>query len=76
MNTIIKDIALGVVRNAAAAGGAWLVAHGVTNADGAQGFIGSVCFLAALGFTAYDKLVRQRQIGTALATPVPSTTGN
>ena len=37
----------------------------------AQSFIGSVCFLAALGFTAWDKLVVKDRIAAALATPTP-----
>ena len=65
---LIQSIALGVVRNIAAAGGAYLVAHGATNASGEQGFVGSVCFLAALGFTAYDKLVVKGKINDAAAT--------
>jgi len=73
MNGLIKAIALGVVRNTAAAAGAWLVAHDVTNGSGEQSFIGSVCFLASLAFTAFDKLAAHKAIQTALMTPPPAT---
>ena len=71
MNELIKAIALGVVRNGAALAGGWLVSHGVANGADEQSFVGSVCFLAALGFTAWDKLVVKRRISAALATPAP-----
>ena len=73
MNDLIKAIALGVVRNGAALAGGWLAAHGVASGADEQSFVGSVCFLAALGFTAWDKLVVKGKIATALATPVPAT---
>lgn len=74
MNDLIKSIVLGVVRNGAALAGGWLVSHGVASGGDEQSFIGSVCFLAALGFTAWDKLVVKAKITSAqtsgnLATP-------
>ena len=72
MNDLIKSIALGVVRNGAALAGGWLVSHGVASGADEQSFVGSVCFLAALGFTAWDKLVVKRRIAVALATPAPA----
>jgi hypothetical protein len=74
MNDLIKAIALGVVRNGAALAGGWLVSHGVASGADEQSFVGSVCFLAALGFTAWDKLAVKRKIGAALATPAPGST--
>lgn len=65
MSGLIQAMVLGVARNLAAAGGTWLLSHGIVNADGAQSFVGSVCFLAALGFTAYDKLVVHGKIQAA-----------
>ena len=69
MSDLIKAVVLGLVRNGAALAGGWLVSHGVATGADAQSFVGSVCFLAALGFTAYDKLVVHKKIGVALATP-------
>ena len=71
MNDLIKAIVLGVARNGAALAGGWLVSHGVTDGAEAQSFIGSVCFLAALAFTAWDKLIVKHKISTALASPAP-----
>ena len=68
---MIQALVLGLLRNGAALGAGWLVTHGVMTGDQTQGFIGSVCFLGALCFTAYDKLVVHGKIATALATPVP-----
>jgi hypothetical protein len=70
MPALFQSIILGLLRNVAALAGGWLVAHGVANAADEQSFIGSVCFLGALGFTAYDKLVVHKKIGDALVTPV------
>ena len=70
MYDLIKAIALGAVRNGAALAGGWLVSHGVASGADEQSFVGAVCFLAALGFTAWDKLVVKGKIATALATPV------
>ena len=72
MNDLIKAIVLGVARNAAALAGGWLVSHGVASSADEQSFVGSVCFLAALGFTAWDKLVVKGKIAAALATPAPA----
>ncbi len=75
MYDLIKAIALGAVRNGAALAGGWLVAHGVASGADEQSFVGSVCFLAALGFTAWDKLVVKGKIAAAVATPTVSADG-
>jgi hypothetical protein len=72
MNGLIKAIALGAVRNGAALAGGWLVSHGVATGADEQSFIGSVCFLAALGFTAWDKLVVKDKIAAARAAAAPA----
>jgi hypothetical protein len=69
MNGLIKAIGLGVIRNAATAGGGWLVAHGYMAANQTDGFLGSVLFLAGLGFTVYDKIVVKKKIAIAASNP-------
>lgn len=71
MNELIKAIALGVIRNAATSAGAWLVSNGILDNAGAQSFLGSVLFLAGMGFTIWDKFIVHHKIAEALATPAP-----
>lgn len=68
MNGLIQSIALGAIRTGAASAGAWLVAQGYMQQDSAAGFIGSVCFLAALGFSVFDKIAVKGKIAEAHAT--------
>jgi hypothetical protein len=69
MNALVRAIALGVIRNAATAAGAWLVAHGYMAASQSDGWLGSILFLAGLGFTIYDNFAVKSKIETAHATP-------
>ena len=72
----VNNILLGMVRTALATAIPALIAGGWLKADEATGLLGSVCFLAALGLSAFDKLVRQHDVAVALATPVPATPGD
>lgn len=69
MNGLIQSLVLGFVRTASASAGGWLVLHGYMTQDQTAGFIGSVCFLAALGFSIYDKLRVSDKITVAHETP-------
>ena len=69
MNGLIKALVLGAVRTFAASSGGWLVLHGYMAQDQTAGWIGSVCFIAALAFSAYDKLRVENKIDQAHATP-------
>ncbi|HWE98707.1 MAG TPA: hypothetical protein VG248_02820 [Caulobacteraceae bacterium] len=71
MNGLIRAIGLGVLRNVATAGGAWLIANHVIAQAQLNDFLGSVLFLGGVGFTLYDKFAVQKQVAVALATPTP-----
>ncbi len=78
-SSLIKDIALGAVRHVATAAGGWLVAQHILNCTAAtaaagtcsdlNGFIGSLCFLGGVAWSAYQKISSKRE--TAPATPAP-----
>lgn len=70
-NGLIKSMVLGIARNGAAAAGAWLVTHGYMAQNQMDGWLGSVMFLAALGFTVYDKVKVKQKLVTAVNLPPP-----
>ena len=55
MNGLIKAIALGVVRSLAMALGGYLLSKGYLDANTVTGVEGSICCLAAAGFSIWDK---------------------
>lgn len=59
-STFARDIFFGVVRHFATAGGGWLVAHGIMQANQIDGWAGSVFFLAGLAWSAFEKCERTR----------------
>jgi hypothetical protein len=59
-SSFVKDIFLGLVRHAATFGGGWLVAHGLLQNDQMSGWIGSICFLGGIAWSAFEKYERTR----------------
>ena len=57
-SSLVQDIFFGAVRHLATFGGGWLVAHGIMQNDQLSGFIGSVCFLGGIAWSAYEKYAR------------------
>ena len=55
---LLQDIALGAVRHIATASGGWLMAHGYLANDQLSGWIGSLCFLAGIAWSAFEKIER------------------
>lgn len=58
VSSFAKDIFAGIVRHFATFGGGWLLAHGLITGDQMNGWIGSVCFLGAIAWSAWDKWQR------------------
>jgi hypothetical protein len=56
----VRDLFLGIVRHFATFGGGWLIAHGVLQNDQLSGWIGSVCFLGGIAWSAIEKYERSR----------------
>lgn len=70
MNGLLKAVLLGGVRTLAAGIVPTLIAAGVMQQNQTNDFIGSVVFLATVGFSALDKFVVNRKITVAAATGV------
>jgi len=66
------DMVLGAVRTGLAGAIPALVSTGWLPANQENALLGSLCFLAALGLSVFDKIVRGKEIKTALYTPVPT----
>ncbi len=71
MNGLIKAIALGVVRNLAMALGGYLLSKGWLDANTVTGVEGSICCLAAAGFSVWDKFGVNDKIVAAFNAPAP-----
>ena len=54
----VRDMFAGVVRHFATFGGGWLMAHGLIAKDQYNGWLGSVCFLGGILWSAWDKWQR------------------
>jgi len=52
---IIKPFAAAALRHVATAAGAYLVAKGVTDSNGATGFVGAVMTIGGIGWSWYEK---------------------
>lgn len=74
MDGLVKAIALGIIRSAAMAAGAWLAHKGYVNDSLATNIEGSLICLGSAGFTIFDKFKVDKQVKVALATP--TSTGN
>jgi hypothetical protein len=59
-SSFVKDIFLGLVRHFASFGGGWLLAHGLLQNDQLSGWIGSICFLGGVAWSAFEKYERPR----------------
>jgi hypothetical protein len=56
----VQDIFLGLVRHFATFAGGWLIAHGFLENNQMAGWIGSVCFLGGIAWSAFEKVERGR----------------
>jgi len=72
MNGLIKAIALGVVRSLAMALGGYLLSKGYLDASTVTGVEGSICCLAAAGFSIWDKFGVNDKIVAAFNAPAPA----
>jgi len=59
MSSLIQDIFFGIVRHAATFGGGWLIAHGILQSNQLSGWIGSICFLGGVAWSAIEKFERK-----------------
>ncbi|MGH6889096.1 MAG: hypothetical protein ACREHF_07870 [Rhizomicrobium sp.] len=58
VSSFAKNVFAGLVRHAATFGGGWLLAHGLIANDQLNGWIGSICFLGGIAWSAWDKYAR------------------
>lgn len=58
VSSFVKDLFFAAVRHFATFGGGWLLAHGLITNDQMGGWIGSVCFLGGIAWSAWDKYER------------------
>jgi len=62
VSSFVKDLFAGAVRHLATFGGGWLIAHGILQGSQLNAFIGSVCFLGGVAWSAWDKWQRAGHI--------------
>jgi hypothetical protein len=62
VSSFVKDLFAGAVRHFATFGGGWLIAHGILQNSQLNGWIGSVCFLGGVAWSAWDKYQRAGKI--------------
>lgn len=62
VSTFMKNLFAGAVRHCATFGGGWLVAHGVLQSNQLSSWVGSICFLGGVGWSAWDKYQRAGRI--------------
>jgi hypothetical protein len=58
----VRDLFEGLMRHAATASGGFLAAHGLLTGNQLSGWIGSVCFLGGIAWSAWDKYQRSGNI--------------
>jgi hypothetical protein len=68
-----NNMVLGAIRTAMGAAIPAMVSSGWLPANAATGLLGSVLFLAALGLSIFDKLVRKQEIATTAVTVAQTT---
>ncbi|HTT82312.1 MAG TPA: hypothetical protein VMF67_02415 [Rhizomicrobium sp.] len=61
-SSFVRDLFAGAVRHFATAAGGWLMAHGVLQNNQMAGWIGSICFLGGIAWSAWDKYQRTGRI--------------
>lgn len=66
---LIRDTVLGVVRHLATTGAGYLAAQGIISGDQKDSVIGSVLFLAGVGWSAYQKWGQHKTV-TALKSSI------
>lgn len=71
MNTLIWNIASGVLRHGVTAVAGILVARGYIGDDQTAQLVGAVMALAAIAWSAINKSRAETRVAVALATPVP-----
>jgi hypothetical protein len=59
-SSFVRDIFLGLVRHFATFGGGWLLAHGFIENNQMSGWVGSVCFLGGIAWSAFEKIERNK----------------
>ena len=64
---LINKLAAAGARHAATALGGYLVAQGLAEQSDVQPLIGSICFLAGLALSAFDKWQVKKKLATAKA---------
>jgi hypothetical protein len=62
VSSFAKDIFAGIVRHFATFGGGCLMAHGILTNDQLNGWIGSICFLGGIAWSAWDKWQREGRL--------------
>jgi len=61
-SSFVKNLFAGAVRHFATFGGGWLIAHGILQDNQLNGWIGSICFLGGLAWSAWDKWQRMGRV--------------
>jgi hypothetical protein len=59
-SSFVRDILFGIIRHFATFGGGWLVAHGLLENSQLSGWVGSVCFLGGIAWSAFEKYQRHQ----------------
>lgn len=62
VSSFARDLFAGAVRHLATFGGGWLIAHGILQSNQLNAFIGSLCFLCGVVWSAWDKWRRAGRI--------------
>jgi hypothetical protein len=57
-----KNLFAGAVRHFATFAGGWLIAHGILQNNQLNGWIGSICFLGGIAWSAWDKWQRAGEV--------------
>ncbi|HWY13710.1 MAG TPA: hypothetical protein VNX86_01055 [Rhizomicrobium sp.] len=62
VSSFARDIFAGIIRHFATFAGGWLMAHGLLTNDQLNGWIGSICFLGGIAWSAWDKWRREGRL--------------
>jgi hypothetical protein len=58
ISAFARDVFAGFIRHFATFGGGWLIAHGLLESNQLNAWIGSICFLGGIAWSAWDKWER------------------
>ena len=61
-DSLLTSVGMSIVRNAASAGAAALVANGLIQSSQTQDLIGSIIFLASMAFSIVEKIMAHKKI--------------